>query len=196
MSSLCTKSGFFEPKYCTYRHQKTILSPSLYQHSVSIKFENMKFILIFSISLCFQATAFAQTDSKEWQEEMQKEMQEQLQNFGLYFDQFNFKMDTLLMKDFQFPGSFDTKSFVMPNDIDMGEMMKMLERSFSQKNMEGMMKRMEDNLNQMDMSELQKLFEPFMDGNAFIIPSPEQFKKGKKNKNTSPKKKKKKSYSL
>ena len=141
----------------------------------------MRILLIFAFGLLFQLTSFAQVDSKELQreiEKMQKEMQEHMRDFSLNFKDFRFKMDTLFFRNFKMPEDFDEDSFIMPDDIDMGEMMKMLERSFGQ----------------MDWSELEKMFEPFMqEGNPFMIPAPDDLKKEEKQ---PLKKKKKKTYSL
>lgn len=169
----------------------------------------MRFILILAIGLFFQGSVSAQINSGEIQQELekvQKELQEQLKN--LDFGELNLLMDSLVVKGFELPKGFDSENFIMPDDINMDEMAKMLERSFSQVDMDKMMKimeknieqldiegmagMMEKNLNKMDFSELEQLFEPFMDLELLLTPTPEQSEKGKPN--TS--KKKGKSYKM
>lgn len=158
----------------------------------------MRFLLILAIGLFLQTSTFAQIDSKEIQEEMEKatkELQEQLKNFNFE----DFQIDTLLLKDFKFPEGTDLENFVMPNDIDMNEMLKMMERQMQQVDMEGMLKMMEENFSKIDFSEMEKMMEPFMNGEMFIIPSPENLeKKEEDEKEEQPKKKgkKKKTYKM
>ncbi len=152
----------------------------------------MRILLILLLGFLFQTTSLAQIDSEEWQrvlEKMQKEMREQMRDFSYNFKDFHFEIDTLFFEHFNLPEGFEKDGFIMPDDIDMSEMMKMLERSFSQMDIEGMMKLFEENFNQMDWSELEKMFEPFR------VPAPENLKEGEKKKNKSSKKKKK-TYSL
>jgi len=140
----------------------------------------MRFLLILAIGLFIQMTAFAQVDTQEMQKEMQKEMekmriemQEQLKNFNFE----DLQIDTSLLKNFNFPEGFNTENFIMPSDIDMNEMMKMMERQMSQMDIEGMMKMMEENMSKIDLSEMEKMMEPFMKGEFFMMPTPEDLKK-------------------
>ena len=151
----------------------------------------MRFLLILAIGLFFQTISFAQVDSKELHQEMekmQKEMQEQLKNFNFE----DFQIDTLLLKNFKLPEGFNAENFIMPNDIDMNEMLKMMERQMSQIDMEGMMKMMEESLSKIDFSEMEKMMEPFMKGEFFGIPIPETLEKEEKEKSARPKKEKQK----
>ncbi len=155
----------------------------------------MRFLLILAIGLFLQTSTFAQIDSKEIQEEMEKatkELQEQLKNFNFE----DFQIDTLLLKDFKFPEGMGLENFVMPNDIDMNEMLKMMERQMQQVDMEGMLKMMEENFSKMDFSEMEKMMEPFMKGEMFIIPSPENKEEGEKEAQPKKKGKKKKTYKM
>jgi len=140
----------------------------------------MRFLLILAIGLFVQATSFAQVDTQEMQKEMQKEMekmriemQEQLKNFNFE----DFQMDTLMLKNFTFPEGFNSENFIMPNDLDMNEMMKMMERQMSQMDIDGMMKMMEENMSKIDLSEMEKMMEPFMKGQFFMMPTPEDLRK-------------------
>ena len=138
----------------------------------------MRFLLILLISLFAQMISFAQIDAEEMQKEMEKmriEMQEQLKH--LNFD--HFQIDTSLLKNFTFPEGFNAENFVMPNDIDMNEMLKMMERQMSQMDIEGMMKMMEENMSKLDLSEMEKMMEPFMKGEFFMFPTPEDLKQEK-----------------
>ena len=155
----------------------------------------MRLLLILMIGLFSQTVSFAQVDAEEMQkqmEQLQKEMQEQLKNFNFE----DFKMDTLMLKNFTFPEGFNTDNFIMPNDVDMNELLKMMERQMSQMDMEGMMKMMEENMSKMDLAEMEKMMEPFMKGDFFMFPMPEDSKKeeGTSDKATTPKKKKLKTY--
>lgn len=132
----------------------------------------MRFLLIVAIGLFIQTTSFAQVDTQEM-EKMRIEMQEQLKHFN--FD--NFQMDTSLLKNFTFPEGFNSDNFIMPNDMDMNEMMKMMERQMSQIDVEGMMKMMEENMSKIDLAEMEKMMEPFMKGDFFMFPTPEDLKK-------------------
>jgi len=157
----------------------------------------MRFLLILAIGLFIQITSSAQVDTQEMQKEMEKmriEMQEQLKHFN--FD--NFQMDTSLLKNFTFPEGFNAENFMMPNDIDMNEMMKMMERQMSQMDIEGMMKMMEENMSKMDLSEMEQMMEPFMKGEFFMLPTPEDLKKEGEalDKEGKPKKEKRKTYKM
>lgn len=152
----------------------------------------MRFLLILAIGLFVQTTSFAQVDAEEMQKEMEKmsiEMQEQLKNFNLE----DFKMDTLLLKSFTLPEGFNSENFLLPNDIDMNEMMKMMERQMSQMDMEGMMKMMEENMSKIDLAEMEKMMEPFMKGDFFMFPMPDSLRIEEEGleKETTPKTKKK-----
>jgi len=136
----------------------------------------MRFLLILALGLFLQTTSFAQVDTQEIQKEMEKmriEMQEQLKNFNFE----DLQIDTLLLKNFTFPEGFNAENFIMPNDIDMNEMLKMMERQMSQMDLEGMMKMMEENMSKIDLSEMEKMMEPFMKGEFFMLPTPEDLKK-------------------
>lgn len=163
----------------------------------------MRFLLILTIGLFLQTASFAQIDSKQMQEELEKmtqEMQEQLKNFNFE----NFPLDTAILKNFKFPEGFSPESFIMPNDLDMNEMMKIMERQMSQLDIEGMTKMMEENLNKIDFAEIEKMFEPFTNGGAFTIPAPEELEEDgndqatpkKEQKEKTKRKKKKKSYKM
>lgn len=133
----------------------------------------MRFLLLLILGLCVQTTSFAQIDGEELQKEMEKmriEMQEQLKNFNFE----DFQMDTLMLKNFTFPEGFHSDNFITPNDIDMNEMLKMMERQMSQMDLEGMMKMMEEQMSKMDLSEMEKMMEPFMKGEFFMFPMPEE----------------------
>ena len=135
----------------------------------------MRFLLILAIGLFMQTASFAQVDAEEMQKEMEKmriEMQEQLKNFDFE----DFKMDTLLLKNFTLPEGFNSENFIMPNDIDMNEMLKMMERQMSQMDMEGMMKMMEENMSKIDLAEMEKMMEPFMKGEFFMFPMPDSLR--------------------
>jgi len=168
-----------------------------------IKSKIRRLLFFTSLTLAFglflQTATFAQIDSKEIEEEMEKatkELQEQLKNFNFE----DFQMDTLLLKNFKFPEGLDMENFVMPNDIDMNEMLKMMERQMQQVDMEGMLKMMQENFSKMDFSEMEKMMEPFMNGEMFIIPSPENLERkgGEEKQEEQPKKKakKKKTYKM
>ena len=150
----------------------------------------MRFLLILMISLFVQTFSFAQIDNQEMQKEMEKmrkEMQEQLKNFNFE----NLQIDTLMLKNFTFPEGFNSENFIMPNDIDMNEMLKMMERQMGQMDMEGMLKLMEENMAKMDFSEMEKMMEPFMKGEFFMFPNPEDLQKEGEEKEGTPKNKKK-----
>ncbi len=135
----------------------------------------MRFLLILTISLFIQTVSFAQVDAAEMQKEMEKmriEMQEQSKNFNFE----GLQMDTLLLKSFTFPEGFNSENFIMPNDIDMNEMLKMMERQMSQMDMEGMMKMMEENMPKIDLAEMEKMMEPFMQGDFFTFPMPDSLR--------------------
>jgi len=149
----------------------------------------MRFLLILTVGLFIQTISFAQVDNQEMQKEMEKmrlEMQEQLKNFN--FD--NFQIDTLMLKNFTFPEGFNSENFIMPNDIDMDEMLKMMERQMGQMDMEGMLKMMEENMAKIDFTEMEKMMEPFMKGEFFMFPNPEELKKEGEDKEGKPKNKK------
>ena len=136
----------------------------------------MRFLLILLIGISLQTTSFAQVDQETLQQElekMQKAMEEQLKNFNFE----GFHTDTTIFKQFTFPEGFDSENYVMPNDVDMNEMLKMMERQMQQLDMEGMLKMMQENLGTMDFSELEKMMIPFKDGAPFIMPAPEQLEK-------------------
>ena len=136
----------------------------------------MRFLLILMIGLFVQAASFAQVDTQEMQKEMEKmriEMQEQLKHFNFE----DFQMDTLMLKNCALPEGFNAEHFIMPNDLDMNEMLKMMERQMSQMDIEGMMKMMEENMSKIDLSEMEKMMEPFMKGEFFIMPTPEDLNK-------------------
>ena len=151
----------------------------------------MRFLLILATGLFLQTASFAQVDAQEMQKEMEKmriEMQEQLKNFNFE----DFKMDTSLLKNFTLPEGFNSDNFIMPNDIDMNEMLKMMERQMSQMDMEGMMKMMEENMSKMDLSEMEKMMEPLMKGDFFMFPMPDSLRMEEEGleKGTTPKNKK------
>ena len=151
----------------------------------------MRFLLILVVGLFVQTASFAQVDAQEMQKEMEKmriEMQEQLKNFNFE----DFKIDTLLLKNFTFPEGFNSDNFNMPNDIDMNEMLKMMERQMSQMDMEGMLKMMEENMSKIDLSEMERMMEPLMKGDFFMFPMPDSLRKEGEEleKETSPKNKK------
>lgn len=151
----------------------------------------MRLLLIVAFGLFLQISSFAQIDTKDLQNEMEKatkELQEQLKNFNFE----DFKMDTLLLKNFQFPEGFDSENFVMPNDMEADELLKMMERQMSQLDLEGMMKMMQENFSKMDFSEMEKMMAPFMNGEMFLIPAPENLGKEGDKKEESPAKKTKK----
>ena len=150
----------------------------------------MRFLIILFIGLFFQTTSFAQVDTKEMQDEMEKmtkELQEQLENFNFE----DFQMDTMLLKNFKFPEGFDAENFVMPNDIDMNAMMKMMEKQLSQIDLEGMAKMMEENLSKIDFAEMEKMMEPFMKGEFFMMPIPDNQEQKEGEKQLTPKEEKK-----
>ena len=157
----------------------------------------MRFLLILAIGLFVQTASFAQVDAQEMQKEMEKmriEMQEQLKNFNFE----DFRMDTLLLKNFTLPEGFNSDNFIMPNDIDMNEMLKMMERQMSQMDMEGMMKMMEENMSKMDLSEMEKMMEPLMKGDFFMFPMPDSLRMEEKGATPKNKKnaKKRKTYKM
>lgn len=132
----------------------------------------MRFLIILFIGLFFQTASFAQIDSKEMQdgmEKMTKELQEQLKNFNFE----DFPIDSALLKNFKFPEGFNAENFIMPNDLDINAMMKMMERQMSQIDIEGMAKMMEENMSKIDFAEMEKMMEPFMKGEFFMMPFPE-----------------------
>lgn len=151
----------------------------------------MRFLIILFIGLFFQTASFAQIDSKEMQEGMEKmtkELQEQLKNFNLE----DFPIDTAMLKNFKFPEGFNAENFIMPNDLDINAMMKMMERQMSQLDIEGMAKMMEENMSKIDFAEMEKMMEPFMKGEFFALPMPEDNQEQKEGeKQLTPKEKKK-----
>jgi len=164
----------------------------------------MRFLIILFIGLFFQTASFAQIDSKEMQDEMEKmtkELQEQLKNFNFE----DFPIDSALLKNFNFPEGFNAENFVMPNDIDMNGLMKMMEKQMSQLDIEGIAKMMEENMSKIDFAEMEKMMEPFMKGEFFALPIPEgnqEQKEGEKQatpkeeKKQKKKKKKQKTYKM
>ncbi len=165
----------------------------------------MRILTILFIGLFFQTVSFAQIDSKEMQEGMEKmtkELQEQLKNFNFE----DFPIDTAILKNFKFPEGFNAENFVMPNDLDINAMMKMMERQMSQLDIEGMAKMMEENMSKIDFAEMEKMMEPFMKGEFFALPMPEdnqEQKEGEKEvspndgkKKNKKKKKKQKTYKM
>ncbi len=161
----------------------------------------MRFLIILFIGLFFQTTSFAQIDSKEMQEDMEKmtkELQEQLKNFNLE----ELQIDTMLLKNFKFPEGFNAENFIMPNDLDINGMMQMMEKQMSQLDLEGMAKLMEENMSKIDFAEMEKLMEPFLKGEIFALPIPENNQGQEEGEQATPKeeknkkKKKKKSYKM
>ena len=133
----------------------------------------MRFLSILLFALLFQTAAFAQIDQEKLQEElekMQKITQEQLKN--LNFDQLPF--DSLFAKGFKFPDEFNGGNFILPDDIDINGILKMMEQQMGQIDLEGMVKMMEESMSKIDISEMEKMLAPFMKGELFGIPIPQE----------------------
>ena len=161
----------------------------------------MRFLIILFIGLFFQTASFAQVDSKEMQENMEKmtkELQEQLKNFNLE----ELQIDTMLLKNFKFPEGFNAENFIMPNDLDLNGIMQMMEKQMGQLDIEGIAKLMEENMSKIDFAEMEKMMEPFLKGEIFALPIPEnnQEEDGEqttpKEEKKKKKKKKQKSYKM
>ena len=161
----------------------------------------MRFLIILFIGLFFQTASFAQIDSKEMQEDMEKmtkELQEQFKNFNLE----ELQIDTMLLKNFKFPEGFNAENFIMPNDLDLNGIMQMMEKQMGQLDIEGIAKLMEENMSKIDFAEMEKMMEPFLKGEIFALPIPEnnQEEDGEqttpKEEKKKKKKKKQKSYKM
>lgn len=147
-----------------------------------------RILSIFFLLFFFQLNLIGQVDDRALQhqmEQMQELLQEQLNSFD--FSEYGLKFDTLFFKDLQLPKGLDDDQFIMPDDIDVEEMRKMMKLQLSQLELEKMFKMLEENLGEMDFSEMEQFFAPFQDGSGIIIPIPEE--EGKKKTNPSKKRK-------